>query len=289
MSQPMPIPKITTVVTECWMQAETETRTRLANHHPDEDEEFITKLFQGEFRSVVEKSNNSGDIKTAFLHDIETQFPSHRNSSELLTLANDISATVTFHPKMVEGTTKGDLGITFVRPNITANSSNPLMLDIDDNYQRGLLCQAKIKRRPSKNKKSKWGSFDKEQKDIVNERSPYLALLLYEYIDIQRKNLKSFGWQLCGGAKFKDIIKWLSEDTFPDRTTSETIISCLGNDIIGTKDKDIIKQFINPDVRSSLIIKIGWPKPPGQVYVTNNIQQEQKKQIKLKLRSNTIK
>lgn len=282
MFQPMPIPEITRTIVNCWMSAEVETRRLLSERHPDKDEEFITDFFHGELRNAVKKANSSKYIKDAFLRDLGDQFSDIRNSFELEEIAKGITATVTKHSREVEGSkTGGDIGITIIRPSVIADSFDPSLLHIEY-YQRGLLCQAKIKRRPTKSRKrSYWDTIKGNQMNILSNHLDYLSLLLYEYNDVQRQNLRPFGWQLCIGYNLDEINTWFSKKEFPNRIDSEKIISKLGNDLIGTDDIDIIKQFINPKVRPSLIFRIGWPKPPEKVRVTRNIQHKQEQKVKL--------
>lgn len=282
MLQPMPIPKIADVVTNCWIRAEKKTRKLLADRHFDKDEEFITELFHGEFRCTVDKASEAGNIKEAFLQDLREQFPDIRDSFELEIIASGITANVSKHPKSIEGESGGDLGITFIRPNVTACDADPSVLNIDDDYRRGLLCQAKIKRRPSKGHKSCWGSFTTNQKKILPERLKYLSLLLYEYEDEQRHNLNPFSWQLCNGVQLDKVENWLKNGVFQNLTTSDRIIKMIGNDKIGTDDKIILKQYIDPEIRRALVVKIGWPpdkKPPSQVTIERNIQLKEEEQI----------
>ncbi|MDL1989136.1 MAG: hypothetical protein LWX08_16180, partial [Deltaproteobacteria bacterium] len=103
MVQPMPIPKIADIVTNCWIRAEKKTRKLLADRHFDKDEEFITELFHGEFRCIVDKASKTGDIKEAFLHDLREQFSDIRDSFELEIIASGITANVSKHSKSIEG------------------------------------------------------------------------------------------------------------------------------------------------------------------------------------------
>jgi hypothetical protein len=135
---------------------------------------------------------------------------------------------------------------------------------MDENYRRGLLCQAKIKRRPSCSRGSYWGGFKENQRKRLIDRMGYLALLLYEYQDAQRTNLLPFRWQVCRGKSMDDVEGWLRGDSFPDLSTSEKIIQLLGDDKIGTGDKGIIDKLIAPlGVRDTLIVRIGWPSDQG--------------------------
>ncbi len=278
----MPIPKVTTLVARCWMNAENDVRDLLAKRYIDSNEEFITKLFHGEFRRAVDEASSTVAVQDAFLHDLESAFPDLQHSGDLNRLANGISATTTLHSLETEKKSGGDIGIVFVRPNVTKQM--PSILDVDPEYHRGLLCQAKIKRRATGKSKPKWGDFTPNQRTVLRTRLNYLSLLLYEYKDDARHLLAPFGWQLCYNVKFYEVEKWLKSGQFPDLWTSERIISLLGEAKIGTDDKQIIEQCICPCVRDTLIVKIGWPpgeEPPAQIHVSHQMEQEQKQYIHL--------
>jgi hypothetical protein len=227
MNVPMDIPEVTTLVAHCWMNAENEVRHLLAQRYLDKNEEFITELFHGEFRRTVDEASSTGAVQDAFLHDLESAFPDLQHSVDLNSLANGISATTTLHSRETERKSGGDLGIVFVRPNVTEQI--PSILDVDPEYHRGLLCQAKIKRRASGIRKPEWGGFASEnQKAVLRTRLNYLSLLLYEYTDAERHLLAPFGWQLCHDAKIHEVEQWLKSGQFPNLLTSKKIISLLG-------------------------------------------------------------
>lgn len=276
MNVPMPIPEVSALVARCWMIAEKHARDLIAKKYHDEPEECITNLFRGEFRQTVDEANSTEAVHNAFLHDLESAFPYLPHSDVLKNLANGISATTTWHPHGTESKSGGDLGIVLVRPNITDQGSS---LYVEDNYQCGLLCQAKINIRADETHKPKWHGFSsKNQKDVLSTRLNYLSLLLYEYADVERHFLKPFGWQLCHDYKFHEVEGWLNSGQFPERLTSEEIITLLAKAEIGTDDKQIIKECIGPSVRDTLIVKIGWPpgkKPPAQIQVSHKMEQEQ--------------
>jgi hypothetical protein len=154
------------------------------------------------------------------------------------------------------------------------------VLDIDDNYQRGLLCQAKIKQRPTPPRSARWGTLSKNQKKILSLHLDYLALILYQYTDVERCYLAPFQWKVCRGASIELLKEWLSKDTFQSLTSSTDAIYSLGNDEIGTDDKRIIDQFICLNVRQSLIIHIGWPAgagPPSRITLRQKLTDNQQR------------
>ena len=257
MVRAMPIPNVSALVAKCWSGAETQARELLAQRYFDKNEDFITELFHGEFRATTERAAGAGAVKQAFLTDLKSHFPQLRDSGDLERLATGVSATATLHPREVEGKTGGDLGLVLIRPNINSHRFEQSILIVDQDYRRGLLCQAKIKRR-----NAQWGSFTPNQRKILPERMDYLVLLLYEYEDAQRRSLLPFQWQVCAGMNFNDVDEWLKSDAFPGRMDSDKIVRLLGNDKIGTNDKRVIDEYIAPKVRDTLVVRIGWP-PPG--------------------------
>lgn len=258
------------------MKAENDARELLAKRYLDKDEKFITELFHGEFRASVKEANATGGVSDAFVRDVRSAFPHLAHSSDLYGFASGISASTTLHPGETESRTGGDLGILLIRPNIT--ESTPAVLDVDANYRRGLLCQAKIKRRGSKKRKSHWGEFSQKQKTILPGRLAFLSLLLYEYTDGERRKLAPFHWQLCRDVEFQEVKNWLRTGRFPDLITSDKLISLLASAEIGTHNREIIDQCISPPVRDTLVVKIGWPpgqEPPSSFNALHSEQQKQ--------------
>jgi len=273
-SAPMPIPNVTKLLANCWAEAEKSLLLLFSERHHDMDEVFITDLFRGEFRRTVQLASSRGEVKHAFLHDLEHAFPLLQNSAHLEALAIGISATVFHHPPNTEAKTGGDIGIVIIRPSVTEHFQSGLEVDLG--YMRGLLCQAKVTQRQTANGKTKWGELKENQKTSFPDRLQYLSLLLYRYIDNKRQDLAPFQWQMCANYEFKDIIHWLKSDEFPDLQSSESILMSLGNGVIGTDDRHVVREFIAPPVRNSLIVKIGWPpgqEPPSNVHILQEEEQ----------------
>ena len=102
-------------------------------------------------------------------------------------------------------------------------------------YQRGILCQAKLKRA-----NGRWNTFGKKQNSILPERLKYLALLLYRYEDAERHFLQPFKWQRCDVPSlfFDQIKEWFKKDSFPSLEKSDSIIKELGNGDIVAMDRE---------------------------------------------------
>ena len=114
----MPIPNITALIARCWMKAEKLVREGIEQRFHDADEDFITNLFHGEFRGVLEADAKNEAVERAFLEDLRLHIPESHLSSKLAQLARGISATVVLHPRQVEKMTGGDIGLVLIRPNV---------------------------------------------------------------------------------------------------------------------------------------------------------------------------
>lgn len=248
------IPTTLALVSSCWNAAEHELRRGIQEKYHDVDEEFITTFFRGEFAFAVGAASDKGKIRDAFLTDLMNAFPDFADSTELAGITNGLIADVTFHDRTIEKKTGGDLGLTIVRPQVSQDPFDEFEFSIDEEYCCGLLCQAKIKRRTGK-----WGTFaSKNQKQVLQGSTNFLALLLYSYSDLDRRKLNGFNWQLCEGESIETVEKWLKTDLFPNLIDSNRIIELLGNGE-GTIDRDTIDQLIRPKTRPSMTIRIYWP------------------------------
>jgi hypothetical protein len=270
------IPATLNIVTNCWKEAEAELRGGIEKKYHDLDEEFITRLFYGEFAYSLNQASGKGLIRRAFLIDLQNAFPKLRNSRELNAIPNALIAEVSLHKREVERITGGDFGLTIIRPQVFSPPYNKHELWIEQ-YEQGLLCQAKIKRR-----NGKFGKLTKKQKEVLPGRMDYLSLLLYSYKDDpNRCQLNEFCWQLCKNASIESAEEWLKLSNFPNTITSEKIIKDLGSGLIGTHDREIIKNIIRSKDKPNIIIRIFWPpdKHPRNrihIYSSQNTVTEEK-------------
>lgn len=262
MSLPIPIPSVVKVISKCWIESEERLRSSIKTKHPDLDEPFITRLFYDEFRESLNKASETKKIENAFLIDLRDAFPELAYSCELTNVSSGLIASSTLHSKEIEKETGGDLGLSINRPDVVLTSQGYSKLQVDL-YRRGLLCQAKVKRR-----NGRWGELSENQEKVLADRLSYLSLLLYEYVDPNRTNLMPFKWQLCNSFSVAEIKNWLSSNDFPRLFDSREIINLLGNNEIGTDDISEIEKFICPETRTSLEINIWWPKKPPKFEVT---------------------
>jgi hypothetical protein len=248
------------------MAAEEELRIQIERKFPDKDEAIVTELFQAELRTQFEIASAAGSVAEAFQKDLETAFDKVTAGS-LRQISAGAEAIVSFHPNETERVTGGDFGIVLVRPDIRQAQFEEAALSIKDDYQRGLLAQAKILKR-----NSRWRTLTSTQKKTLRGKESYLALVLYRYKDnrSERRHLAPFEWQLAKNATVTQMGRWLARGRFPSLQESTHILGQLSLNQIGTDNKEIIAANIAPPLRPSLTIKIGWPdgrRPPNRVYL----------------------
>jgi hypothetical protein len=259
MNEILKIPNTLTLICRCWNKAEEELHSYIRNYCPDIDEETITLNFHAKLCEILMIANDGHLFERTFLSDLQASF-SHRKHEfdyDLLpTIARGIVTDVTLHKRETEKITGGDLGFVIIRPFIQLTHSS---IKIDD-YRRGLLTQAKLKRR-----NGRWGKFTPKQEAVLPSKLDYLSLLLYEYADPERYNLGQFRWKLGKNSTFPELKNALRTDSFGDTADSAEIITGLGNALIGTADKKIINDDITPSGNRSIIISIWWRdgKGPG--------------------------
>lgn len=237
------------------MRAEKALRENVRRKFPDRDEEIITELFHAELEAEFARVSNMGVVAGAFLSDLKQSFSSLDPHELRSKIARGIIGTINFHPRHVEKETGGDFGIVLVRPDVQESRFGWSNLTIDGNYQRGLLCQAKIFRRDSR-----WERFTPTQKRLLATKLKYFTLLLYRYVDQkeQRRELAAFMWQQAGNAAAPEVNDWLASGQFPNPENSQKILGALIRNQIGTDVRRLIEKDIAPPLRPSLVIKIGW-------------------------------
>jgi hypothetical protein len=254
------------VVADCWSSAEESLRTDIKKDYPGVNEEFITQMFHGKLARSLREASEAHRIERAFLVDLQKAFPGLGYGSGLRSVAHGLIADVTLHRRDTERVTGGDIGFMIVRPQISDHVHDHVHTLQVGYYRRGLLCQAKIKRA-----NGIWGSFTRQQKKVLLERLPYLALLLYSYEDEERRILRQFQWQLCNSASsINDVSQWLRRKNFPSLVGSNVIIKSVGNGQTGTDDDTTLDEIVAPTGNPALVIMINWPKddyPGSQVRV----------------------
>ena len=156
MSSILPIPTTLAVVAECWDKAETILRRSIKQKHQEADEEFITRLFLDEFRYVLRKASDAKRISQAFSKDLQRNWPGLPHQWAII--SENLIADVSLHRRSVETVTGGDFGLTITRPQVHLHRLSDLSLSLHEpsyrahkvevsEYQRGLLCQAKLKKK----------------------------------------------------------------------------------------------------------------------------------------------
>jgi hypothetical protein len=257
--QPMKTQALTKLIADCWLRAEQALINAIKQEYPDRDEEMVTDLFCGKLDTECKRISAAGEVERAFLADLRLSLPLVP-TLDLPKIARGLIATVHFHPREREQKTGGDFGVVLIRPDVHYSRFSQSELTINDNHQRGLLCQAKIFRRTST-----WGTISPSQQSVLKDKLDYLALVLYRYLDQDggRRELAPFQWQLTRNSSMKEISGWLADDTFPKLEGSVEILRSLGQDKIGTDNKDAIAKYIGCPVRSSLTIRLGWRDARG--------------------------
>jgi hypothetical protein len=269
------IPFLAELIAQCWERAEESLRQTVRLKFADRDEEIITELFHSELQAECDKVSSQGAVARAFGRDLHSYVPS-MPYFDVAGIAGGLIASVHFHPREVEKRTGGDFGVVLIRPDVSYARFSPSSLEIERDYKRGLLCQAKIFRR-----NSSWGGLSEKQQEILRARLDYLSLVLYRYLDQhgQRRELGPFAWQLTRGASMSDVAGWLRSDQFPSIENSRHIINALARDQIGTDDKRTIEENVAPKLRPSLEIHIRWRDgggPDPEVHLNNdNLHVEQ--------------
>lgn len=274
-SRILSIPKTLCIISECWNKAEENLRNDIRNYNPDIDEEGITLFFHSQMSKALKLKSEENAIATAFLDDLKQQLSFLRYRTAILKEYDGLVADITLHNRSTEGGTGGDFGLVIIRPQLELyHSESKTSLKPLRDYQRGILCQAKLKQR-----NGKWHTpiFGKNQERFLPERLKYLSLLLYSYKDNKRHLLQPFRWQRCDipSLSFEQIKEWFKKDRFPSLQTSDNILEQLGKGEIGTGDENDLRKFISPPQNRSLIIRIYWPddKHPGsQVLFTRSTQ-----------------
>ena len=268
------IPNVAKLIADCWTNAEEALQQVVRTKYPDRDEETITTLFHGELQVGLNHASDTGQVSSAFLRDLRGTFLTFRESDLYSQVARGLVATVSFHSKEVEKKTGGDLGIVFVRPDVQWMGH---VLWKKNDYQRDLLCQAKIFRR-----NSRWNRIQPKQSKVLRGKLDYAALLLYRYSDQggDRRELAPFAWQLTRGTTIRQINGWLVSDSFPEPQNSNQILHNLASGRIGTDDPNVIGRDIAPPQRPTLVIKVQWKKPddPGEKIYIEQISTEARQQ-----------
>jgi hypothetical protein len=287
MPSAMEIPYTLEIITQCWDKAETALRRAVKKKYRDPNEETITWLFCREFSFLLRRASEQGLIEKEFLKDLRRAYPELRDRTELRLISENLIADVSLHKRHIEKDTGGDFGLTITRPDVSFEPPSYSYhgtgsIETTYIYQRGLLCQAKLKH------KSNWGELTDKQKSVLPKRLEYLGLLLYECGGEERQLLRKFAWQLCTGKRIKNITEWLKSGNFPSLSSSSEIIQKLGIGEIGTDDKQTLEKIIRPTGKPQFSIRIDWgsnPPPPPSISIeihsslSHRVETEQKNLI----------
>jgi hypothetical protein len=256
------LPKLNEIIAECWARAEEKTIQAVAEKYPAIAEEQITFLFGGELRTAVAQASARNEFATAFLADIESQFPDV--SANSLSGLGGLIAQVNLHNRWHEGhRSAADMGIVINRPSLFLAASD--LIQVIRDRSQGLLVQAKLGQATSEDTKMKWRTLTPKQQKLIPAHERYYTLLLYRLRGSSKTDLGQFGWQLCGGHTVREIKDWLSRGTFPNETRSAEVIRNLGVGSIGTADPCLIERYIDPknSQTSAIEIRVFWPDGEG--------------------------
>ena len=249
------IPRLTALLSKCWRDAESDLQAEINQYAPSASEELITQNFHKELSRTLSAASANRSIELAFLNDLDRSGWRQKVKFDSRRIARGLIAEVTLHKPETEKLSGGDLGLVVVRPQLQLAQR---AINISDMGQ-GLLVQAKLKG------PQRWGTFTRNQERILPKRMNYLALLLYQYADPERRRLNSFVWQLADGMSFEDLKACLKRDHFPYSLDSSRVIAGLTSGRIGTAERQLIDTLISPDQNRALIIRIHWSdgEPPS--------------------------
>ena len=252
------------LISNSFEKAEEKTREKIQLNFADATEEQITDKLQDEIGDQLREAGKTKAVALAFQKDLEQAIRSELGyclpygvESEIKSISNGLVAEVSWHKRHIEAKTGGDFGITIIQPRIAFFDRR---IEIERCAEkRGLLVQAKRKRY-----NEPWGGLTDKQMELLDSRMQYLSILGYRYIDPQNKELDKFSWSLCENFGIESLKNWIEDDRFPRSTDTKNIVMQLGLGKIGTADKEIIKEIIEPQNTPTMIIRIDWSdKDPG--------------------------
>lgn len=250
------------LVQRCFTCAEAAVRQGIADEVGSLDEEEITTVLRWVLSGVFKKASDDGDVVKAMKQDISaflsyTSFSSGKRAEAIIRFCEGVYVAVSWHPKSTEKHTGGDFALILARPDITRKSGTKSeQVSVVRKRQQGVLVQAKKKALGGK-----WGKLTTKQKQRLEGRMRFVALLLYEYGGTGE--LQPFLWASCKGSPLNRIITWLQKNSFPARLTSDAMLKGLAEGSIGTdKPMDIDKVLLAEGCRT-LVIRVDWPDDDG--------------------------
>ncbi len=279
------------LIENTFSSAEEQVKSEIKLYFSDATEEQITNIFQSKLGALLQQISRERKVALAFQKDIEqvitdklTQgFLSYSIESYIKSISQGLVAEISWHKRHIEAKTGGDFGIVIIQPQIDFWGDEMQIQRCGE--QRGLLVQAKLKKFNDKS----FGQLTKSQKKQLIERVKYLSILRYKFLDNENKILDSFFWSVFDNDSMGDIMEWLKNDSFPTTIPTKDIINQLGVGKIGTSDKNIIRQIIEPQKTPTMIIKIDWKEDDSGYGIYNlnqeiiNLLNEDKQQIYISL------
>jgi hypothetical protein len=232
-------------------------------------EDDITTLFVVETERRLQEATDSGRVAEAVRNDLENGYGTIDCSppNNLHHITDGLIARLRKQQPTEEARTGGDFGLLVIEPQFQVQWGAQLSLQ-RGGLKRGLLVQAKRRYCDGR-----WNQLTERQLRLLPDRLAYTALLRYEFLDRNRRNLGSFEWHsLSVISSISDVTRWLTSGDFPKSVSTSEIIEGLSRGQYGTNDEGIIEEEICPDAGSYVVIEVDWrdgEHPEGAILATN--------------------
>jgi hypothetical protein len=235
---------------------------------PEVQEVEITAVFCVEVERRLQVASDEGRIAYAVRRDLEDGF--HRFGvvvpASLSDVTDGLVARVSRRRPAEEERDGGDFGLLAIEPVFRFRWHNHFDLE-RGGRKNGILVQAK--RRPYG---GAWNRLTETQESVLGPRMAHVALLRYEFDDLQRNQLVAFRWNVLAGAVIGDVTTWLRSGQFPESVDTATFVAGVSAGRYGTSDPNIIEDEICSDARASMIVEVDWKDEddPGDALVQLN-------------------
>jgi len=245
----MDLPKTIELIRKAWCAAENKLVEEVGKHNPGLGEEGITERLFVRLQEELENANKAGLVEDAFVADLSNAHPDIR-MDRVENFSQGLIAEV-LHNRHIEGTkTGGDFGLIMSSPEVERSAGK---LDFFQNQNRqGLLCQAKLKRQT-------WRQLTGPQMRILPKHLKYSAMALYCYEDVGLRQLRLGQWFSCKSSSVDKINEHLRNNFRRTRLkNSAEILNALAEMRIGTRDSNVINEFIAPSGSRYFELRIWW-------------------------------
>lgn len=263
---------IISVLSNLLVKVEEQVRCDIRKIFWDVGEDFITTYFArlltftiDDQKALVQEAI-CAEIKSELYETSEYSDSVGMSVNEVVeNVAKQVRFTIETHNKSRESHSTGDFGLVVGIPKLDLVSRQIV------HQQSGLLCQAKVTQRGSKT----FGKFTNNQKEYYPQRHEFLAIILYEYADDARKDLRQFAWINCKSLKqIMQVTQAFSKRDEPHAQTSN-LLPQLIDGRFGTTNPETIQKYIlssettfefrieyPPDVIESLCILLESTEKP---------------------------